>query len=94
MGDSKFAIVLGAIFATLLVLLCAWNAVRQPFRSRLEERNASDYHAPTPQSSLPVRQSPPIVSREYNAKWCGMQSIAHSSCPSYGSRISIWRRRG
>lgn len=31
------------VFATLLVVLCSWNAVRQPFRDRLEERNASDY---------------------------------------------------
>lgn len=46
MGDSKYAIVLGAVFATLLVVLCIWNAVRQPFRARLAERNASDYRAP------------------------------------------------
>jgi fucose permease len=45
MGDSKYAIVLGAVFATLLVVLCIWNVVRQPFRARLAERNASDYRA-------------------------------------------------
>jgi len=43
MGDSAYAIILGAIFATLLVVLCVWNAMRQPFRERLAARNASDY---------------------------------------------------
>lgn len=52
LGDSRYAIVLGAIFATLLVVLCAWNHWRQPFRSRLVERNASDY--------LPTEAVPPL----------------------------------
>ena len=43
MGDSRYAIVLGAIFSTLLVALCLWNAMRQPFRERLEARNSADY---------------------------------------------------
>ncbi|HSG55789.1 MAG TPA: MFS transporter [Paracoccaceae bacterium] len=45
MGDSRYAIIVGAVFATLLVVLCSWNAMREPFRGRLEERNASDYGA-------------------------------------------------
>lgn len=43
LGDSKYAIVLGAIFATLLVIQCAWNLVRQPFAARLVRRNEDDY---------------------------------------------------
>ncbi|MFC3096523.1 MFS transporter [Alteraurantiacibacter palmitatis] len=43
LGDSRFTIVLGAVFATLLVGLCCWNAVRQPFAARLAERNLADY---------------------------------------------------
>jgi len=46
MGDSRYAIIVGAVFATLLVLLCLWNAARQPFRHRLAERDASDYRQP------------------------------------------------
>ena len=46
MGDSRYAIIVGAVFATLLVLLCLWNATRQPFRHRLAERDASDYRQP------------------------------------------------
>lgn len=43
LGDSKYAIVLGAVFATLLVVQCAWNLLRQPFAARLIERNEDDY---------------------------------------------------
>jgi fucose permease len=43
LGDSKYSVVLGAVFATLLVAQCAWNARRQPFSARLAERNAGDY---------------------------------------------------
>ncbi len=43
MGDSRYAVIVGAVFATLLVVLCSWNALLQPFRGRLEDRNASDY---------------------------------------------------
>ena len=43
LGDSKYSIVLGAVFATLLVVQCAWNALRQPFAARLVQRNADDY---------------------------------------------------
>lgn len=42
-GDSVFSVILGAIFATLLVALCAWNAVRQPFAARLAQRDIDDY---------------------------------------------------
>lgn len=45
LGDSRYTIVLGAIFATLLVGLCVWNALRQPFAARLVQRNAADYSA-------------------------------------------------
>lgn len=45
LGDSTYAIVLGAIFATLLVVQCAWNAVRRPFTERLAQRNEADYAA-------------------------------------------------
>lgn len=43
LGDSRYAIVLGALFATLLVALCAVNAARQPFAARLMQRNEEDY---------------------------------------------------
>ena len=44
LGDSAYAIVLGAIMATLLVVQCAWNAARQPFAARLAQRDLDDYH--------------------------------------------------
>jgi fucose permease len=43
LGDSKYAIALGAVFATLLVGQCAWNLAREPFAARLARRNADDY---------------------------------------------------
>ncbi|WP_235913193.1 MFS transporter [Croceibacterium salegens] len=43
LGDSKYAIVLGAVFATMLVAQCTWNVLRQPFAARLIERNEDDY---------------------------------------------------
>jgi fucose permease len=45
LGDSSYAIVLGAVFATLLVILSVWNLVRRPFAERLARRNAADYVA-------------------------------------------------
>jgi fucose permease len=45
LGDSTYSVVLGAVFATLLVLLCGWNLARQPFAARLAARNAGDYGA-------------------------------------------------
>ncbi len=45
LGDSTYAILLGAVFATLLVVQCAWNAVRRPFTERLAQRNEADYAA-------------------------------------------------
>ena len=44
LGDTKYSIVLGAVFASLLVVQCAWNALRRPFAARLTQRNADDYH--------------------------------------------------
>lgn len=45
LGDSKYSVVLGAVFASLLVVQCAWNARRRPFAARLAERDAGDYQA-------------------------------------------------
>ena len=45
LGDSTYSIVLGAVLATLLVALCGWNALRQPFTARLAQRNLDDYQA-------------------------------------------------
>lgn len=47
MGDAAWAIVLGAIFATLLVGQCAWNFAKRPFTARLAQRNADDYSVAT-----------------------------------------------
>ena len=44
LGDTKYSILLGAVFASLLVVQCAWNALRRPFAARLTQRNADDYH--------------------------------------------------
>ena len=44
-GDSAYSIILGAIFASLLVALCAWNAARKPFSAVLARRNIDDYGA-------------------------------------------------
>lgn len=55
LGDSTYAILLGAVFATLLVAQCAWNAVRRPFTERLAHRNEADYAASdAPMATLPV----------------------------------------
>jgi len=43
MEDSRYAILLGAVFSTALVLLCTWNLARKPFLDRLSERNSADY---------------------------------------------------
>lgn len=43
LGDTKYSIILGAIFATLLVVQCAWNAMKQPFAALLAQRNEDDY---------------------------------------------------
>ncbi|OYW44759.1 MAG: MFS transporter [Sphingomonadales bacterium 12-68-11] len=45
-GDSVYSVILGAVFATLLVALCAWNSLRQPFTARLAQRDADDYRLP------------------------------------------------
>ena len=45
LGDSRYSIALGAVFATGLLLLCLWNWKRQPFAARLLERNRDDYGA-------------------------------------------------
>lgn len=43
LGDSRYSIAVGAVFASALVLLCFWNWGRQPFAQRLSERNRNDY---------------------------------------------------
>ena len=43
LGDSRYSMALGAVFATALLLLCLWNWSRQPFAARLLERNRQDY---------------------------------------------------
>lgn len=45
LGDSKYAVLLGAIVATLLVGQCAWNLAHRPFAARLAQRNADDYRS-------------------------------------------------
>ena len=42
-GDSTYSLVLGALFASLLVALCGWNVWRQPFAALLAQRNLDDY---------------------------------------------------
>lgn len=46
LGDSVYSVVLGAVFASLLAVLCAWNASRHPFAARLAERDRQDYATP------------------------------------------------
>ncbi|MEO9132235.1 MAG: MFS transporter [Sphingomonas sp.] len=41
--DSAYSVALGAVFASLLVALCAWNVARKPFAALLAERNVKDY---------------------------------------------------
>ncbi len=45
LGDTRWSIVLGALFATGLALLTGWNLVARPFAARLAARNAADYVA-------------------------------------------------
>ena len=54
LGDSKYAIVLGAVFATLLVVQCGWNLLRQPFAERLAQRNHADYHLNEADAAVPA----------------------------------------
>ncbi|MCW3837645.1 MFS transporter [Sphingomonas canadensis] len=44
LGDSRWAMVLGAAMATLLTAQCWWNRLRQPFAARLAARDHDDYH--------------------------------------------------
>lgn len=45
LGDTRWSIVLGAIFATGLAGLTGWNLVARPFAARLAARNRADYSA-------------------------------------------------
>jgi fucose permease len=51
--DSKYAITLGAIFATLLVAQCGWNLLRRPFTQRLAHRDRADYQIIEPEVAAP-----------------------------------------
>lgn len=55
MQDSAYAIGLGAVFATALVVQCAWNLMRQPFAARLKERDSLDYAGAGPATPSRVR---------------------------------------
>lgn len=44
-GDSVWALGLGAVFGTLLAVLCAWNYRFAPFAHRLATRDIGDYGA-------------------------------------------------
>ncbi|WP_066798398.1 MFS transporter [Sphingomonas soli] len=43
LNNSAYSIVLGAVFATMLTILCGWNVARQPFAAMLAKRNLDDY---------------------------------------------------
>jgi fucose permease len=54
LGDSTYAIVLGAVFASLLVVQCTWNAWRRPFTERLARRNEDDYRVNEAEAAIPA----------------------------------------
>ncbi|PCD04087.1 MFS transporter [Sphingomonas spermidinifaciens] len=43
LGDTRWSIVVGALFATGLAGLTVWNLIAAPFTARLAARNAADY---------------------------------------------------
>lgn len=45
LGDTRWSIVLGAVFATALAILTGWNMTARPFAARLAARNEADYGA-------------------------------------------------
>lgn len=51
LGSGGASMALGAVFASLLAAMCAWNLVRQPMTARLAERNMADYDVPDPTSA-------------------------------------------
>ena len=54
LGDSAYAIALGAVFATMLVVQCAWNAWRRPFAQLLARRNEDDYRVNEAEAAIPA----------------------------------------
>jgi peptidoglycan/LPS O-acetylase OafA/YrhL len=42
-GNTDYSMALGALFATLLAILCLWNFIRQPIAARLARRDNEDY---------------------------------------------------
>ena len=44
LGDSAYSQLLGAVFASLLAVLCGWNVSRQPFAAILAKRDRDDYN--------------------------------------------------
>ena len=55
LGDSAYSLVLGAVFASLLTALCAWNLARKPFAAMLAARDIADY-SQVNQGIAPVSQ--------------------------------------
>lgn len=45
LGDVAYSIVIGAVMASLLTVLCVWNMMRGSFAARLRQRNLDDYAA-------------------------------------------------
>jgi fucose permease len=43
LGDAKYSLYLASVFAGLLAVLAIWNAVANPTRSRLAQRDDEDY---------------------------------------------------
>jgi fucose permease len=43
MADAAYAVALGALFATGLLVLCLWNWRARPFAARLNDRDHADY---------------------------------------------------
>ncbi|MEN3747346.1 MFS transporter [Sphingomonas sp. HF-S3] len=56
LGDSAYSVVLGAIFASLLALLCGWNLARAPFAAMLAARDIDDYRTDDAVALVPAAQ--------------------------------------
>lgn len=56
LGDSAYSVVLGAIFASLLAVLCGWNLARAPFTAMLAARDIDDYRSDEAVALVPAAQ--------------------------------------
>ena len=56
LGDSAYSVVLGAISASLLALLCGWNLARAPFTAMLAARDIDDYRSDEAVALAPAAQ--------------------------------------